>query len=517
MKTKRHPGNLTLFFLFFSLPLLAAVKATVDNPAVYRGDPVTLTLSAEGDDIEFPPLADIAGYPVSSRGTSRNLSIVNGKTTRTLEQRLVFVPTKNVTIPSLDIKVDGTTEHTLPIHVRVLKPQAAAAGAPVQLKMTVEKNDPYVGEPVRLDLVVRMKPGTRIDDLQVQEPKFEHFWIKSLGKEGTRGVDDDGYITQTYSYLLFAQKSGTLEIPQTFAQIGTRPNRRQERFGDAFFGGSMFGNRLQYRKVYSDGLTLQVKPLPDNLELYGSFTLHSDIDKKTVQANQPVNLHIHIEGEGNVEDIKKFAPVMRDAVVYANDPVIKGYMKEGRYFGTFDQTIAVIPDRNMTIAPMTLRYFDKETQQVVTKQTPPYAIGVVGAAPKHAARVESAPALETAVAAAAENTAPADGGFNVTEAAGIFAAGALTGAASLWLLGLWRRERPERSPKETPIGKKIRSAKDDRALFELLLPFKGKDASVDAALMQLEANLYAGAKHRVDRKALQACFDGVREESVELL
>ncbi len=507
MKTKRHPGNHFRYAiaLFFALALSAAasVTARLDNPAVYRGEPVTLTLSATGDDIEFPPLRDIAGFPIQSRGTSRSLSIVNGHTTRTVEQRLVFTPDRNVTIPAFDITVDGRVEHTLPLHVRVLEPTAAPQGAPMRLLMKLEKERAYVGEPVRLDLIFKIKPGTPLDDLKIAEPKFEDFWIKQLNAQPAKGVDKDGYITRTFSYLLFAQKSGDLTIPPVYANVGTRVKLSRGRglFDDPFFSDPFFNSRLQYKKLYSNPATLHVEPLPQGLEVYGDFTLHAEVDKHKVAANKPVNLHIHIEGEGNVEDIAKFEPQMDDAVVYANDPKTESYIKHGKYFGTFDQTIAIIPDRNVTIPPLAFRYFDSRTKTVVTKHTPPFDIEVTGAAPRPST-LQNAAAPIVAAAASAPKNAPANGRINRYEAAGIFAGGFVTGGLFLWLVGLWRKERPKKAKPETPLAKRIRGAKNDRELFDLLLPLKGTHPAVDDALEKLEANLYRSAKHTIGRKRL---------------
>ncbi|MEJ2468284.1 MAG: BatD family protein [Campylobacterales bacterium] len=535
MKTKRHPGNFmksmvngqwsmarlkaaAVALLFISTAAFADVEATVDSPAVFRGDPVTLTLTASGEDIEFPPLTEIAGYPIQGRGTSRNLSIVNGHTTKSLEQRLVFTPTDDLTIPSLDITVDGKVEHTLPIRVKVNDPQAAPKGAPVRMELKLSKEKAYVGEPVELDLVFKYLPGTQIDDIRISEPKLEHFWIKRLNTQAERSADSEGYITQTYRYLLFAQQSGDLAIPAIFAQIGTKvQTKRNSMFSDPFFNDPFFGGaRMQYKKVYSEPATLHAQALPAGLEVYGRFTMESDVDKTTVEANKPVNLHIHIEGSGNVEDIPKFEPRIGHAVVYANDPEIKSFIKDGRYYGTFDQTIAVIPGRDTTIEPLTFAFFDSKAKKETTLSTHPYFIKVNGSAvvPKAATPViESAAPAQAAVAPAAEGSRR----VNLYEALGIFTAGFAVGAAFIWMLLLRRTERTPRRAVPSPMAKQLKAAKKDRELFELLLPRKGESPLIDETLAYLEANLYRGAKHGIDRKALTAYFNGQTQKRIDLV
>lgn len=519
MKMKRPLGKLfAAALLATALPLFADVRATVDNPAVYRGDPVTLTLTASGEDIQFPPLVEIAGYRIESRGTSRNISMINGTTTRTIEQRLVFTPTDDVTIPSIDITVDGSVEHTLPLQVKVLEPQAAPAGAPVQMLMTLSKDEAYVGEPVELDLVLKYKPGTQIDDIQIAEPKLEHFWIKRINTQPDRAADAEGYITQTYRYLLFAQQSGDLDIPAIYAQIGTQvQTQRRSMFSDPFFNDPFFGGaRMQYRKVYSEPAMLHARPLPQGLEVYGEFTMRSDVDKTTVEANKPVNLTIHIEGKGNVEDIRKFDPQIDHAVVYANDPVVKSFFKDGEYYGTFDQTIAIIPDRDITIEPQEFAFFDARTKKQNALRTRPYFIKVTGAsaAKKEVPAVESATPIQTVAAPAEKNTGNT---FDLYEALAIFASGFALGAASVWMLLLGRKERTPKRAKTTPMSKKVKKARKPRALFELLLPFKGESPLIDKTLANLEATLYRGEKRAIDRKALMEYFDGKTQEEITLI
>jgi hypothetical protein len=515
MKTTRHLGKLILTLLLSALPLFAGVKATVDNPAVYRGDPVTLTLTASGDGISFPPLSEIAGYAVQSRSTSRNLMIDNGTTTHSVTLQLVFTPTKDVTIPAIGITVGGKIQKTKPLSVRVLDPKAAPKGAAIQMQMKLSQSDAYVGEPVKLDLVLRYKPRTRIDDIRISPPKLEHFWIKRLNQQAERGSDADGYITQTYHYLLFAQQSGDLTIPATFAQIGTRAPVNGA--NDPFLSNPFFSaTQMQYRKVYSAPVTLHVKPLPQGLNVYGDFTMHAKVDKTTVNVNKPVNLHIHIEGYGNVEDIPKFDPQFTNAIVYANDPKTSSSLKDGKYYGTFDQTIAVIPDRDITIPPQAFRFFDNKTKQIKTLHSQPFAIKVIGAVP---AAPQSAPVVESAgnTTRSPVPTANAESGYGLYTLLGTFAGGFLLGAAFIGMIALRRPSPARRKHSEQPMAKKIRSAKKDRALFELLLPHKGEAAVIDVTLDKLEANLYRGANEPIDRKALLAYFNGKTEEEIRFV
>ena len=56
--------------------------------------------------------------------------------------------------------------------------------------------------------------------------------------------------------------------------------------------------------------------------------------------------------------------------------------------------------------------------------------------------------------------------------------------------------------------KAIKKAKDDKALFELLLPYSKEEKVVSNALNLLEANLYKSANNIIDKEELMEFFEG---------
>jgi hypothetical protein len=59
------------------------------------------------------------------------------------------------------------------------------------------------------------------------------------------------------------------------------------------------------------------------------------------------------------------------------------------------------------------------------------------------------------------------------------------------------RQKPE---KNQDLIKQIKSSKGDKALFDLLLPLDLSE--LDSILQQLEANLYKGETHKINKKAI---------------
>jgi hypothetical protein len=403
---------------------------------------------------------------------------------------------------------------TKPVTLRIVEP-SQDKNAPIVLDMRLSKEQARAGEAVRFDLVLKHKPNVSLYKFNIEEPVFEDFWVKKI--DGDKQGSEGEYSTTTYSYLLFPQKSGTLTIPAVTANIAqlVQPGTRS---ADPFF--DRFTQNIRNSKIFSNAASLTVQALPENLELYGDFNLKVNVDKRAVAANKPVNFTVSIDGVGNIDDIKKYSLDIDGAVIYANVPEIKGRIAGQDYLGSFEQKIVIIADRDYTIPPMTLRYFDRVSQKEVIKKSDAIAIKVNGGAATVANGQATPPAsIETALQAkaapAVEAGAPASrkGRLELFYAAVV---GFFIGAAAVWLILRGTLLPARRREHESTMAQNIKKAKGDRALFELLLPYKNESETVSAALYQLEENLYRKGRNSVDKKRLIACFNG-EEKEVELV
>ena len=511
---KRQLLGSLLALILLPIALLGNTKGSVDKNALYRGDSVTYTISVSGRDVEFPSITEIGGYPILSTSGAQNISVINGDFQKTVSKSYIFTPKASIEIPSYKVLVNGGVEMTRTISIKIVEPSHDSS-APVVLDINLSKVNVHVGEVVRFDLTFKKKPTIPVYKLEIEDPKFEDFWVQKL-KGVKEGVDGE-YTTQTYSYLLFAQKSGVLKIPSVTANIG-QLSQQKRRGVDPFFN-SAFGQSVKYTKVFSNALSLEVEALPNGLELYGDFDIKVDVDTKSVRANKPLNLTIKVEGLGNIDDVRKFELDLPDAVIYANEPLIKSHVVGDKYLGYFEQKIVIIAESSYTIPPLKLRYFDEETQKEVIKESKAIDISVTGGVVK-APTVASASQgkLEVSQEIGAKSSLEGNSGLKQDWLLILTAAlvGFGLGGLFVWLM---MRSRSENVPKKsvvTPIETQIKKAKSDKALFELLLPYKKESPAVDTALIQLEENLYRGANNSVDKKGLIHYFN--REENeIELV
>ena len=497
---KKILGSITLLLL--TINLFANVDVSLSSPAVYRGDIVNYTISADGTNIDFPKIREIDKYPIIGTSSAQSINIINGTTTRTISKTYSFRPDKSLTIPSFSVKVDGKEYKTKELKVEVLKPQASRYGEPFILEMRLNKKEAFVGEPIELTIFFKRKLNAHLNKLQLSEPKLDNFWVKKVDRV-ENGSEKD-YIFEKRYYQIFPQKAGEFKIPPIEALIGIVQNSGGA-FNDPFF--SSFIQDLDWHKIYSNDLNLTVHPLPDNLELYGSYKIDARVDKTKVYANKPVNLTITIDGKGNIDDIKKFNPTIEGAIVYADEPKISSRLINKTYQGTFTQKIAIIADSNFTIPSMELKYFDKDRKKVKTIKTKPIKIEVIGGDKSISkSSIEVSPSSK--IEAPKVQTITKTKIVKVKEKAYIkyifLAVGFILGAGGVLSFYLIKNRVTKR---ESDIVKAIKKAKSDRELFNILLPYAKKDKIISDALNRLEENIYKSGKNRIDREELMEVFE----------
>lgn len=511
---RRNRGNRRWVWLIaLLLPLwvcAANVHIEVDKPEVTRGDTVTFTIRADGSDVSFPTVKQIGKYPILGSAQSSNITIVNGSVKRTFSKSYTFAPMEDVTIPPLTVEADGKRVQTEPLTIHVVDtPAPSAGGAEAQLLISLSKKRAKVGEPLELNVTVRYKPDAGFVQMEMPKLELSDFWIKKVG-DAIDGVEGS-YRTKTQRYLIFPQKAGVFQVGPLTMKLAKRVRVRQPFGNDPFFNDDFFNGffaQLKWTRIASNRKTLHVDPLPGGVELYGRFDIHAEADKTVVEANKPVRVNVRIDGEGNIDDIRKYDPHIPDAVVYADDPKIKTRLINGRYGGTFTQTITVVADHDFTFPSLTLRYYDPDQKRVVEKRTAPIDVHVKGGVKKAPPAATSQPKEEnvagTEINEHKKSLAAMETEYRSSTPIWLaFAGGFLLGALTLWLVVRYgTRFKKKKEPED--IVTQILRTKDDRTLLALIIPYAMKDEELKAITRHLEAKIFGNEKYKPDREKIAA-------------
>jgi hypothetical protein len=297
-----------------------------------------------------------------------------------------------------------------------------------------------------------------------------------------------------------------LTIGPIVAHLGKYVKSKDPFFGnDPFF--QMFNSEIKWTKISSNKLNFNILPLPNNLEVYGKYKISATVDKTKVYANKPVNLTLKIKGVGNIDDIKKFDLNIPNAVVYADEPKIKTFIDANGYGGEFVQKIAIIADSNFTIPAINFSYFDKDLKKEVTISTKPINITVLGGKKQN-----DKPKI---ISSNLQNSLNEDKNCKNSSKCNAFVKilymliGIILGSAGYYLT--LKFIEAKKSKKELPLIKKIKKAKNNKELFNLLLPFAKSSEKLDEILKKLEENIYKNGTHKINKNDIIDIIEDILE------
>jgi len=415
---------LTTGLLIICMSLIAQeIAITVDAPpAVVAGQGFRMVYSVNSTDGRFQPPAFDRSFSVNGpqTSTSRNMQWINGEvstvSTTTLIYYVVASETGKFTVPAAQYITKKLTVESAPVVIEVVSDESAAAsaagasgpagsvtgqsqsqagqsasgGAEVSLRLILNDNTVYVGQPV----TVTLKLYTRISLSGINDLKYPDFKgflredietppLNSLQKETIGGVVYGTGVLQ--KFMLFPQVPGEIRIDPVHitAMIQQRASGGDPFFNDPFFD-SFFSNVTNVPRTVSSGpVTLNVKPLPspqpsDFYGAVGSFGVTSSINRTDIEVNDALTYTVTLKGTGNLslagapvisfpQGIEKYDPKVNIKSTGAGSgSKTYEYLLIPRNTGTFD------------IPPLSYTVFDLSQQKYITYRTEGYKINVTG-------------------------------------------------------------------------------------------------------------------------------------------
>ncbi len=470
-----------LLFLI-SFPLWAEIKVSVDKEQITRGERVTLTLrvSGQGGEVKIPPFDELCGYTVEGRMQSRRDVFSNGKRVQEISLMYEFMPQRSCVIESFPVSINGKEEMTEPINITVSK-VTISKNEPFIVELETDKTSVYVGEP--FEMIVHLKERRNMNALaeSISLPENKNIWVKSEDK-GSAFVRDEYTIRQN-QYAMAAQQSGKLSLGPLRWDVKVRSQSKD--YWNTWIAST------KTRTVFSNELDIEVKALPENINLVGKMSIEAKVNKREINAGEAVNLTITVEGRANIEDIEAFDINVLGAQAFKEEPKVTHYLQAGKYFGSFTQKLALVAERDFTIPAFELKYMDVETDTVKTIRTEAIDIKVLNAS--------VAPSKEVKITRAEEKVQKPK---EYTDFALTFLQGALLLVGG-FVLGLivamipWKRVLAREKKKQTV------SARVSKEVLQLLMSNMKHDSEIEEMVAKLSENLYEGKSHEIDKKRLK--------------
>ena len=456
-----------------SIWLFGGVSASVDQRVVELGDSVVLTLSSTFDGTIFPMVDDIGGVDVLSSSNSTSISYINGRQSYVKKLLLTFSPTQDMTIPSFTIRAKNKNYKTSPIKIKVVKNKISNQNSSDFIyTMSVDKKSAYRLEAINLSLKFKRLKSATLLDLEFYEPKFDSFWFKKL--EDEKSYEEGEYIVHELKYVLYPQKSGIITLSPNHIKLAI-PKPSRDAFGYII-------NIPKYKKIYTNNLTIDVKPLPKGVKLVGNYTLKAKISAKKAKSGEAIKYKLIIKGDGNFDDIEKFSIDIPDATVYSDKPVKKQSFSNGKIASSFVQTFAIISDKSYTIPEFKLKYFDPTSMQIKSIKTKPVPITIT----------DSKDSIVNISQKGINNSALVV--KNLWQDRLLFFSMGVLFALFLYFVVRFFRIKTSRGSK-----KKIQT--DERELLKQLMPH-AHDTEASNHIRLLEQNIYFGNKNKIDKKRI---------------
>ena len=438
--------------LIILISSLFGVEAYLTKSSVVMGERVVLVLSAKGEDVKFPEISNIGGFEIVSTSMQQNIEYINGKIRKKIEKHYAFIPLKSIDIAPFEIEVDGKKELTKALHVEVKK--ANYSNSPFILEMKIKKSRVMQFEAVPVEFIFKRDENFDVRDLRFTPPKFENFWVKE-GKKSKPELKN-GFIVHRMNFFIFPQKSGDFTIGPARVDVGVMSSSR-----DIF---SIFTNQLNWKTVFSNTQVLHVEKL-EGTNLYGDFKISLDVDKKSIEQNEGVNVTLRIVGSGNFDDIEAYKLDIDNASVYSDKPMVKSQATSTQIQGEFVQKFSISSREDFTIPSLSITYYDAKEKKLVTKKTAPIEI--------HVKKTDQEKPIQIA---SVKKETPAKEQNSYLYMAFAFVLGVLV---TLFVLFVSKMKRY-----------KIPKFANDKERLKALLKRRGESKEIDKKISELEKKLY---------------------------
>lgn len=426
------------------------VRAVVETDRVYAGESFAYRVIVEGATPQVQPqLPALDAFEVAYEGdqdvSSHSITIVNGRRTETVieqyyfQYRLTALSPGQHTIPAAALTIDGRTYRTEPIAITVVQP---TEHQDFKLRLALEKERVYVGEPVKLRLTWYLRQSVRGFALSLPlagafaagDPAApanaqqgllsgEYVAVPFLGSEvlarrGQGTLNGEQFTTLTLEKVLIPQETGQFRIGPAAVELnivtGQAPSRSpfDDFFsGSSFFRSSPFGRETTRKLVVpSNELQLEVLPLPEPRPasftgLVGAYSIETAAAPTAVNVGDPITLTIRIRGPEPLGTIPAPALHAQQSLVAdfkVSDEPTAPVVRDGS--AVFTQTIRALNDRVTAIPPLDLSFFDVEAGEYRTVRSAP--IPLVVRATRQVTAADAVGGSSDAPAAAAVETRP---------------------------------------------------------------------------------------------------------------
>lgn len=384
-----------ILLLLISVPAMAEIRvsASVSEREVEVGEPVTLTVSIQGEIDVAAPSVQVPGCQVQYYGPSTQVSIVNGRRTSSISHLYSIVPEKvgTVAIPPIEVEVNRRSYRTEAVEFTAVEAgQGSSQGMEKQwedyifLEVEVGRDTVYLNEDIPLTIRLVYRNGIDLENIKYPEIKSEHVLIQPFPEpEQTMEYrNGEAYHVIVFQTTVKALKLGTLDL----GTVGLSTDVLVPQKGTGGWSAFSFGYDYYPLKLRAPHQTLEIKDFPtkgkpeDFKGAVGRFQMDVTVNPEEVKPGEPITIRTRIVGDGSFTSVTAPTIAASSEFKYYDPQDVTGKPAQGQSAPkekVFEQI--VIPNAGATALPLIrFSYFDPEDGKYHTLTHGPTPIRVSG-------------------------------------------------------------------------------------------------------------------------------------------
>lgn len=396
MKTA-YISFILLLFSSMSMPVMAAINASLDRNQIAPGEAVQLTLQHDGQTNSQPDLSPLKqDFQVAGQSSGSSMQIINGKVNSKVELILMLIPKHSGKLQIPALSWDG--QHTPVLDLTVAAGASGQAGNP---------SGAVIAHPFITTKLVQKQPyvqaaATLIIKIYVDQPLLQasldfqpgnDVLIQQLGddQQSSEVYQGKNYQVIQRKYLLFPQRSGQIRLDGPVLNAQVQDNTISA--NDPFFGNSPFGGMMSATRplrIQADPVVLNVQPRPANGSAHDwlpaqNVTLNGTWKPENgkVHAGEPVTLHLHLGAIGltaaQLPDLSRAIQLPQGLRAYPDQARLNNSVQSDNVIASRDQDIAIIASSagHYQVPELHLYWWDTSKNQQKEIVLPAHALDVL--------------------------------------------------------------------------------------------------------------------------------------------
>lgn len=363
----------------------------VDRNNITEGESVGFYMDfSDVSDITRPDIDLPAGLEIRYRGPSSQISIINGRTKRSISHSYALIAHKagKYTLGPLlyEYKKDKFKSNSIDLNVRsrqeAAKENKNQIGQYVFVRFESSKKDVFKKE--YFDISVSLfYQSISLHNLEFPKIKGGELVLEDFGQpvQDTVIVDGVRFNRVKFETRAYASSAGLIDLGAASLQVDMAVTKqRRNRFGGINSMFDDFFNSTQLETLYlsSDDLLINVKDLPelnrplDYSGIVGDFSMTAQLDNYKPNAGDPITLSVKVQGEGPLELIKGLKLDLDEKKFKIYDPQIINDFQSKQ----FDYVIIPKKPEKLTIPKFGFWIFDTRLEDYRFLSQGPYDIDV---------------------------------------------------------------------------------------------------------------------------------------------